>query len=144
MCTPFLLRRERRPPPAIEVGKPVSAVYADNLNVVGGCKDDSIAAVDSFVKALEAMGIGCHGIRRCEVRLDTLGLVIDFAAKDMSHAPPRIWRFVLGTRALLRRRSVDRLSLDAWLGHAVCIAAKRRSQKHSPINEVEGSVDRVT
>ena len=58
--------------------------------------------------------------------MEALGICIDGPRSIIHHKLPRLWRFVLASTALLRRRRWRGDILDIWLGHAICISALAR------------------
>ncbi|CAK0875323.1 unnamed protein product [Prorocentrum cordatum] len=116
---PDQIMREMQPAPILKPGKCVTGVYVDNVQVIGGCKSDTVKQMteieNSFGKDNIPFDIESSG----EFEMQTLGLVYHWRGRRLRHVTRRVWRTYLAGHALLRRRKLHGHALQCWLGRAV-------------------------
>lgn len=125
-CSPSSqLVQDKEPVPTLQPGRPLAAIYVDNLTAIGGTRSDSIRACEEFEHIAAERGLSIHEPDRGMIELESLGLILDFrnGRRLLRHKPRRIWKFRLASHGLLSRRVVRGEELQVWLGHATCIAS---------------------
>ena len=108
-----------RPAPDLSSGTTVIVPYADNLNVIGTCKEDVQRIKDLAVKRLRQVGFRVHEEEDASDYAKALGFIIDGKNQRIHPRPEKRDKVIAALRWLSTRPKVSGKAIERIVGHCI-------------------------
>lgn len=115
-----------RPPPDLSSGQTIVVPYADNLNVLGTCKQDVQRVKDAAVSQLRRVGFRVHEEEDAMPKAKALGFIIDGVRGRIHPVPEKRDKIISALRWLAQRPRVSGHALERIIGRCIHLFMLRR------------------